>query len=58
MRAFFRRIFIDGSSVHEVEPSCLAEEPENNNDAGGFLDMKTHKYMPKGPIDALEATGV
>jgi hypothetical protein len=58
VRLFSGALFIDGSAVHEVEPSCLADEPENNNGAEGFADMKTHKYMSKGPIDAPETVGV
>jgi hypothetical protein len=44
--------------VHQAEICRLAEEPEQKNDAEDFADMKTHKHLSKGTMDALEATGV
>jgi hypothetical protein len=44
--------------VHQAELRCLDEEPEQKNDAEDYADMKTHKHLSKGTVDALEAAGV
>jgi hypothetical protein len=44
--------------VHQAGHCCPDEEPGQKDGAEDLADMKTHKQLLKGTINALEAAGV